>query len=64
MENRAGSDSTRRSRVPSAAEVVAALFNDMTFGRRRKRKPHGTPRPKSFRPKRQPRRGWQPETRI
>jgi len=51
-------------RIPSPAEVVAALFGDMPYGRRRRLKPHGTPLPKSFKPPRPRRRFWAPLTRA
>lgn len=51
-------------RIPTSTEVVAALFGDITYGRRRVRKPHGTPLPKSFKPPRQSRRSWQPGSHL
>ncbi|MBI5405380.1 MAG: hypothetical protein HY976_04105 [Candidatus Kerfeldbacteria bacterium] len=55
---------TAPQRVPTPAEVVAAMFGDKTYGRRRVLKPHGTRLPKSFKPPRRPRRSWQPGSHL
>lgn len=58
-------ESNRGSGAGLNPEVQELTLVSPQFGRRRVRKPSGAPLPKpSFKPKRQPRRGWQPQTRV